>query len=96
MWTVVQKDSLPVLQGASCTTGGISRGRAHGNVFNIGDSKDISEKDMGPMIGKLKVFNIGEDPSSRKPQMTLKVKVSGNLAPVLGELAKCYSPVKSK
>ncbi|KAK2467707.1 hypothetical protein APHAL10511_000002, partial [Amanita phalloides] len=42
------------------------------NVFNIGDSKDLSERDMGPMIGKLKVFNSGEDPSARKPQMTLK------------------------
>jgi hypothetical protein len=28
--------------------------------------------------------------------MTVKVKVSGTLAPVLGELVKCYSPVKSK
>ncbi|KAK2465051.1 hypothetical protein APHAL10511_003127, partial [Amanita phalloides] len=78
---VVQKDSLPVLQGASWTTGGTSRS---------------IRKRHGAYDWELKVFNSGEDPSARKPQMTLKVKVSGNLAPVLGELAKCYSPVKKK
>ena len=51
---------------------------------------------MQPVIGKLRIFKAGEDPSARKPQMTLKVKTGGNLAPVLLELAKLYSPVRSK
>ncbi|KAK2467708.1 hypothetical protein APHAL10511_000003, partial [Amanita phalloides] len=65
-------------------------------IVKFWDSKDLSERDMGPMIRQLNVFNSGGDPSARKPQMTLKVHVSGDLAPVLGELAKHYSPVKSK
>jgi hypothetical protein len=83
------------LQGASHTTGGLFCGKAQGNVFNVGDSREILEIDS-PIVGRLKIFRAGEDPSSRKPQMTVKVKVCGTLAPVLGELGKCYSPVKSK
>lgn len=83
------------LQGASRTTGGIFRGKAHGNMFNIGDAKEVFEVDR-PKVGKLKVFKAGQDPSSNKPHMTLNVKVGANLAPVLNELAIHFSPVKSK
>lgn len=85
------------LQGASRTIGGHFRGKALGNVFNAGDAKDVMEGDTA-MVGKLKVFRAGEDPSTTKPQMTMKVKVKvgDNLAPVLGQLAKLYSPIKSK
>ena len=48
------------------------------------------------MIGKVKIFKCGEDPATQKPQMTIKTKVGGNLSPVLGVLAKRYSPVRSK
>ncbi|KAF8344787.1 hypothetical protein F5887DRAFT_865119, partial [Amanita rubescens] len=83
------------LQGASRTTGGIFRGRAHGNVFNIGDAKEVFEVDS-PKTGKLKLFKAGQDPSSHKPHMTVNVKVGAKLAPVLNELAKRFSPIKNK
>ncbi|KAF8332958.1 hypothetical protein F5887DRAFT_893932 [Amanita rubescens] len=83
------------LQGASRTTGGIFRGKAQGNVFNIGDAKEVIEV-HSPKTGKLKVFKAGQDPSSQKPQMTVNVKVGAKLAPVLNELAKRFSPIKNK
>ncbi|KAK2459267.1 hypothetical protein APHAL10511_008716 [Amanita phalloides] len=89
----VQIETSSELQGASCTIGGHFRGRALGNIFNAGDAKDVMEGDT-TMIGKVKIFRAGEDPSTTKPQMTMKVKVGSNLAPVLGQLAKRYSPVK--
>jgi len=51
---------------------------------------------LGSLIGKVKVFKPEDDPLEKKPQMTLKVKVGGNLAPVLHELAKRFSPIKSE
>jgi hypothetical protein len=71
-------------------------GKAIGNVFNVGDAKNFLESDLGSVVGKVKVFRPGEDPSEMKPQMTMKVKVEGNLTPILNELAKKYSPIKSK
>jgi hypothetical protein len=91
----VGMEGLSDLQGASRIVGGLFRGRAQGNLFNIGDSKKLIGSDA-PMVGRLKIFNAGEDPSSKKPQMTVKVNVCGTLAPVLGELEKRYSPVASK
>lgn len=89
-------DNPSDLKGASRTVGGLLCGKAHGNVFNVGDAKEGMESDIGLMKGKIKVFRLGDDPSSQKPQMTVKVKVKGNLAPVLTEFSKLYSPVKSK
>jgi len=96
MWVDSHIDSPHDLQGASCTTGGLFHGRAVGNVFNVGDAKGILESELGSLVGKVKVFRPGDDPSAKKAQMTLKVKVGGNLTPVLHELAKRYSPVKSE
>jgi hypothetical protein len=95
MWIDVHRENLSDLQGASRTIGGVFRGRAHGNMFNLGDSEEVSESNR-PMMGKLKVFGAGQDPSANKPQMALRVKIAGSLAPVLGQLAKRYSPVESK
>ena len=64
-------------------------------MFNLGDSKEVSESNS-PMMGKLKIFGAGQVPSTNKPQMALKVKIAGSLASVLGQLAKHYSPVESK
>jgi hypothetical protein len=87
--------SPPPLEGASRTTGGILRGRAHGNFFNMGDARDV-DNSLGQAIGKVKVFRPGQDPALSKPQMTLKAKIGGNLGPVLDDLAIRYSPIKSK
>lgn len=42
------------LQGASCITGGILRGRALGNTFNFADTK-VKDKE-GPIIGKVLIY----------------------------------------
>jgi hypothetical protein len=95
LWTDFHIDNPSDLQGASRTLGGHFRGKAHGNIFNLGDAKDVFE-DKAPMIGKVKIFRAGEDPSTTKPHMMLKAKIGSNLRPVLDQLAKHYSPVKSK
>jgi hypothetical protein len=83
------------LQGASRMTGGILRGRAHGNVFNFADATTTIE-DQGPVMGKVHVYREHEDPKMSKPYMTMKHEVTTNLAPVLEGLASNYSPIKSK
>ena len=95
MWTDIHMVHPSELQGASRTTEGHFCGRAHGNVFNLGDAKEVLESGS-PMIGKVKVFRVGQDPAATKPHMTMKMKIEANLAPVLDQLAKRYSPIKSK
>jgi hypothetical protein len=88
--------SNPPLAGSSRTTGGILRGKAHGNTYNIGDLKELADDSLGQALGKVLVYRPGQDPLVHKPQMTLKAKVGGKLRPVMDELAARYSPIKSK
>jgi hypothetical protein len=88
--------SPPPLHGSSSTTGGVLRGRAQGNIFNLADAEKALETEVGAAIGKVKIYRPGEDPSSLKPQMVLKAEVSQTMAPVLTDLGELYSPVKSK
>ena len=88
--------SPPQLQGASRITGGIFRGKAHGNVFNIGDMGDVMDDQLGAAIGKVMIFRPGQDPATHKPQMLLKARVTGTLGPVLNDMAARFSPIKSK
>src|SRR5258708_18064717 len=88
--------SPPPLHGSSSTTRGILRGRAQGNVFNLADAEKPLEAQIGAVIGKVKVYRPGEDPSTVKPQMVIKAEVSQNIAPVLTDVGELYSPVKSK
>jgi hypothetical protein len=53
----------PPLEGSSRTTGGIFRGKAHGNIFNIGDVKDLEDDSLGHAKGKVFVYRLGEDPT---------------------------------
>ena len=92
----VQIETQDDLQGASCTVDGVFCGRAVGNVFNVGDAKDISADDKRSLMGKVKVFRSGEDPSASKPHMTYRTKIGGNLNPILNELARHFSPAKSE
>ena len=39
------------LQGASCTVGGVLRGRAHGNVYNMADDIETEDPFIKPIIG---------------------------------------------
>jgi hypothetical protein len=86
----------PPLAGSSRTTGGILRGRAQGNVFNVGDVKDMVDDGLGHAKGKVLVYRPGQDPEVHKPQMTLKAKVGGKLGPLVDELSSKFSPIKSK
>jgi hypothetical protein len=93
----VQMGSPTPLHGSSSTTGGVLRGRAYGNIFNVADAeKAVETGTIGPVIGRVKIFNPGEDPSSVKPQMVLKAEVCQTMAPVLTDLGELYSPVKSE
>jgi len=76
-------------------TGGVLRGRAQGNVFNLADATTTVE-DQGSVMGKVHVYREHGDPHTSKPYMIMKHEVTTNLAPVLEGLASDYSPIKSK
>jgi len=83
--------------GSSSTTEGVLRGRAEGNVFNLADAEKTKETGIGSLVGKVKVYQLGEIPSSStKPQMVIKVEVNQTMAPVLTDLGDRYSPIKSE
>jgi hypothetical protein len=85
------------LQGASRMTGGVLRGRAHGNVFNFADADaQVEPATQDSIMGKVHVYKTHDEPSASKPYMTMKQEVTGNLGPVLTNLASLYSPVKSE
>ena len=54
------------LQGASRTTGGVLRGRAHGNIFNHADPGDVMTG-LGPRKGKVHIY-IPKGPTPHKPE----------------------------
>ncbi|KAG6904146.1 hypothetical protein DXG01_012275, partial [Tephrocybe rancida] len=88
------------LQGASRTSGGISRGRAIGNVFNYGDLKDSLPLMLGPVKGKIYLFISKADPatinpSRTSPSMTFKQIVSASLTSILTKMVQSYSPIKT-
>jgi hypothetical protein len=87
-------DSPSYLQGASHTTGGILRGRALGNVYNLADEISFDQQ-PGPVMGKVHIYTSLENPGDSNPHMSLKHEVTGTLAPVLEKLGTQYSPVKS-
>ena len=88
---------IPDLQGASRTSGGFTRGRAQGNVFNFADGP-IGVFDDHPVrqnMGKVLLYNSMGNPDSIKPIMSLKHEVSSTLAPILIKLAKRYPQIDS-
>jgi hypothetical protein len=91
------------LQGASRTTGGVLRGRAYGNVFNFADARDIL--DQGPqhgMASRGRVYIYVSplnpttlDPEQMKPMATVKVTTSPTVTPMLQQVTRRFSPVRS-
>ena len=69
------------LQGASHIIGGITRGWAHGNVFNFADGADVfcDEVDVKAKVGKVLLYTSMGDPETMKPAMSLKHEVSPTL-----------------
>ena len=84
------------LQGASCTTGGIIRGNAYGNVFNIADLHDIEAQAAAPVMGRVHLYDSCVDPANAKPKCGFKLKVTTSLGVVLTKLAEKDSPVRRK
>lgn len=82
------------LRGASRTSGGIIRGRALGNVFNFADAD--SSLGSESRIGRVNVYLDNVDPGTVKPKMVLKTEVTPRLKPVLKNLARRYSPIRSE
>jgi hypothetical protein len=92
------------LQGASRTSGGISRGRAQGNVFNLADATDVSVQ--GPRQGmaskgRVFIYSSSSNPTTldhelMKPMATVKVLTSQTIAPMLQQVTRRFSPVRSK
>ena len=83
------------LQGASRMTGGILRGRAHGNYFNFADAQ-AEPVTQDSVMGKVHIYRTHVDPRTTQPYMSINHEVTGNLAPVLTNLVTRYSPAKSK
>lgn len=91
------------LQGASRISGGVIRGRALGNVFNLGDASDL-QMDLDFMLavlGKVYIYDSASDvanldPTKVKPQWVLKADVSRTIMPILTKLGRKYSPIRSE
>jgi hypothetical protein len=78
---------LPALQGSSRTTGGIIRGKALGNLFNLGDTQDLPMQTASGR-GIVKVhYTLVKDPGN-SPKMIIKMGVCTTLASVLRMLGK--------
>lgn len=89
------------LRGASRITGGIFRGRAQGNVFNIADIDDMHDESLGPVKGNVHLFISPADPASVKPgvlptTMVFYRHVVPNLAPLLTGIGRLYDAIKGK
>lgn len=85
----------PALYGSSRTTGGSTRGRATGNVFNLADAADDIDM-LVPRLGKVHLYNSQVDPFQIKPSRVLKIDVQFSMAPVLKSIADKWSPIESE
>jgi hypothetical protein len=85
----------PALHGSSRTTGGSTRGRATGNVFNFADAGDENLDTLVLRTGKVHIYNSPVDPIEVKPFRILKVDVQFSMAPVLKSIAAKWSPIES-
>jgi hypothetical protein len=94
-------NSPPQLRGASRVVGGISRGRALGNVFNFADAGDVVLDDLGPTMGKVYLYFCNIDPgqldlASVKPSGTVNCAISPTVGPILKKVARKFSPIRGE
>jgi len=88
--------------GSSCSTGGIFRGCALGNSFNIGDPIDEVPQDVRPLSnGRINITIVQQPPSdvvieNAASHLNVKSPCFETLGPLLKKVAKSYSPVCSK
>lgn len=77
-------------QGSSRATGGILRGRAFGNVFNLADRHDFENKER-PLTGKVFIYTAHTPNVSKTAPFTVfKHTVVGQLAPILEKLSHLF------
>ena len=93
------QNSPPHLHGASRVIGGIARGRALSNVFNLANANDVAFQNLGPIMGKVYLYFCNDDPgqlnlASVKPSGTVNCAVSPTVGPVLKTIARKFSPVQ--
>jgi len=91
------EDVIPPAQGSSRVTGGILRGRAVGNVFNLPDAPDVLVDEVIPSKGLVRLYSdLSHQPFAHKPIITMKTETKPTLGPILQRLGRSYSPVRSK
>ena len=83
------------LQGASSVTGGVLRGRAQGNVYNMADHMEATDF-AKRVTGRVHVFRLHGNPENMEPYLMVKTEVTNTLGPILEKLGVQYSPVRSK
>jgi hypothetical protein len=86
----------PPPEGSSRATGGVLRGRAVGNVFNLPDAQDTLGTALVPAKGTVRLYpDLSHNPSYSKPIITLKTEAKPTLGPVLKRLVRGYSPIRN-
>jgi len=92
--------SPPPAEGSSRAVGGILRGNAGGNVFNLADAPDqAASLDLGPKRGTIGLYFSDENPQNvviGQSSMTLKINVQLTLKPILNAVAKKYPAIKGR
>ncbi|KAF9455287.1 hypothetical protein BDZ94DRAFT_825714, partial [Collybia nuda] len=86
--------SPPRAYGASCTTGGFIRGRAHGNALNHADLQDLGFMEDPPAIPQKGHVHIYANRERHGLPTFLKLEVTPTLGPVLESLSDVLSPVR--
>jgi len=87
------------LQGSSQTTGGIFRGRAHGNRLNKADFAE-EEDSLVSIVGKVYLYVTLQDAAqwnlATMNRQVIKHEVTNSLVAVLQEIGDRHSPVRRK
>jgi hypothetical protein len=96
--------------GSSCSTGGVIRGKAHGNTFNVGDADAVWE-DMNvfsdqpaekPVPGKIHTFVSDLNPSEVNISQSLfitkvhDINKSQTIQEIVQHSSEDYSPIRRK
>lgn len=87
--------STSPLRGASRITGGTTRGRATGNVFNMADTAVEDIEMTVPRTGKVHLYTSLVNPAQNRPSRVLKINVQFSMGPVLKSIAAKFSPIQS-
>ncbi|KAG6824605.1 hypothetical protein H0H92_006367 [Tricholoma furcatifolium] len=82
------------LQGASRITGGFSRGRAAGNILNIGDMNSSIDEITSDKPIEGRVFLYKNSSKERSSALSINTSIKNKLGEVLKELAVLYSLIQ--